>query len=1457
MNKYVSPIAIDLGAKNTGVVFTHYKEGEEPLSHKGTTFVLDVNNFTVSQKDRLVNRHRMRGEQRRKLAKRLFFLILEKEYGLKQEQSKIWEFIRGLLNRRGFTYLQEESEGDEIITVPLEFAKYFFPEEFKDCKKDVLDFIREQADEDESKALVFWKHLRDKDCKEKIKQFVEEYTDYSRRDSESYLKQIKETANGLITEIEKGNKPRKKYLEEIWTDIQDNAEIERLLTKSTKPISLTQFYHLIGHISNIQLRGIRKYFNDINMSKGNDYWDEKRLTKYYVRWVKSWHVPKDKPSKQYQSDIIRQVEKENKSALQIFFNNDPKISIPPFEDQNNRRIPTCQSLLLSAIELDKRYEGWRSIVKALTEKQDFYKIENINSILEEQKKSLQGFFHKNQTDKSNSKQRIPFDFDSILFQRILETTKGLDLYKIRLLVQVKQITEENGKSSIEGRDKLKKTLANAEENLKVLLKPEQKKLLLIIAEKFYQEITDARAGIWDENNSILAKCNSKTKHRNKMQKEVVEQILRFKFNSEISFEFFKENIWHHTLKGKSTVKSLCENIEKERKEFGNYFNEAFQKYSRRVYAIAKAESKEIALVNKTLSKDKSNNKTFSTIYENVELLANFIGTSLKQSDLDIKSYKNPFSLAQLANILEGDQAGFYKICSACQKENSWRSELEDLQKSKEEITRVAKATQLSADTGRPFDGQIDRIVTRIAKEVTTKKLEQIKANIKDGDKIEIPVLMENNQFSFTEEVLDLKKASKKAKDKSKKNLDKSASRLLSKQGRIKSDSDGICPYTGSALGDDGEIDHIIPRSVTKGTMLNSELNLIYCSHKGNQNKGNKEYSLSNIHEKFLKHHFKTAILDKVIEEINKTIFEVAQKNREAQRNYIIADSLESSQRIRLKLALLDSTLRNKVIPYLQTHSKALVNGTQAWFYKRLKKELESRFRADYNKSEIKIIPHYFGGNDDDFILGELRSKLAHYNENYKKAEIQTEGSHIVDASMLLAHSLLLADKNKGFLKSPLLKEEMQNEGEWLESLLPEEIEVKYIERTAKYRKPNPNSNSLFKAGMYAERFLSLLVDNKGIRFGFTPEKASPYIDSKYNEEIFSKLKSFLLYKGEFITESYDYYSQLETNPKYSLFKLHRNKVKEYLQNCPSNDELGLLFESLRYITQNKKIFDEKMNVTIDEKTLSKKEKYEIKFGKKKITIFEITMPYIDEWIKLKDYLKGCKPEDLENKAKEFFQKNRIRNESKHGTVSRKLSLPIKSEPSGGFRIKRTDDFKESIYQVQAGETSNIGFELNNGEVNFSNSILAKNYLSGNVSSYKLEDKILSDNFVYFDEWRILPLTKELTEAGIISLEMAPGTKSRCYIKTIISLKELLNVLFDSKEKLSLKSKIYKLSLYAKKDKEGFVKLSKFLDEHISKQRDFISLNKLNEKFIEIEYVSDGFPSSLKNLYNKGTKVENP
>lgn len=69
---YISPIAIDMGAKSTGVYFTHYPQGEEPLSTQGKTFSIDTTNFTLSLKDRLSNRHRMRAQKRRKLAKTLF-----------------------------------------------------------------------------------------------------------------------------------------------------------------------------------------------------------------------------------------------------------------------------------------------------------------------------------------------------------------------------------------------------------------------------------------------------------------------------------------------------------------------------------------------------------------------------------------------------------------------------------------------------------------------------------------------------------------------------------------------------------------------------------------------------------------------------------------------------------------------------------------------------------------------------------------------------------------------------------------------------------------------------------------------------------------------------------------------------------------------------------------------------------------------------------------------------------------------------------------------------------------------------------------------------------------------------------------------------------------------------------------------------------------------------------------
>ncbi|HRF58036.1 MAG TPA: hypothetical protein PLV58_11630, partial [Campylobacterales bacterium] len=94
---HISPIAIDLGGKNTGFFsFT----GTLDNSQSGTVIYDD--SFVLSQVGRRGKRHSKRNNARNKLVKRLFLLILQKHYGLAIDT--LADEIRGLCNKRGYTY---------------------------------------------------------------------------------------------------------------------------------------------------------------------------------------------------------------------------------------------------------------------------------------------------------------------------------------------------------------------------------------------------------------------------------------------------------------------------------------------------------------------------------------------------------------------------------------------------------------------------------------------------------------------------------------------------------------------------------------------------------------------------------------------------------------------------------------------------------------------------------------------------------------------------------------------------------------------------------------------------------------------------------------------------------------------------------------------------------------------------------------------------------------------------------------------------------------------------------------------------------------------------------------------------------------------------------------------------------------------------------------------------------
>ena len=74
----VSPLVIDLGANNTGVLLGHLStdSGLDSILKEGMVLHIPDDKVTFAQESRRAKRHQKRGSIRRKMAKRLFRLIL-------------------------------------------------------------------------------------------------------------------------------------------------------------------------------------------------------------------------------------------------------------------------------------------------------------------------------------------------------------------------------------------------------------------------------------------------------------------------------------------------------------------------------------------------------------------------------------------------------------------------------------------------------------------------------------------------------------------------------------------------------------------------------------------------------------------------------------------------------------------------------------------------------------------------------------------------------------------------------------------------------------------------------------------------------------------------------------------------------------------------------------------------------------------------------------------------------------------------------------------------------------------------------------------------------------------------------------------------------------------------------------------------------------------------------------
>jgi hypothetical protein len=511
-------IAIDMGAKNTGV-FVVKSKNDKIVEKKAFTVILGKNALNFSKISRRNNRHRVRNQKRRKLAKRLLWEILDKN----SFDNKQIESIQGLLNRRGYIFLSSDLEF-EIDDKLLDFFEN--DEELRSftSKNEFLEYFSELEDE----------------AVEKIDDFIDKIPPKKFKSFKDFLLSIKR-------EIQTGSKPRKNYLKEIKTEIEEYNFIK----------NREKFYNLIGNISNLQLRLLRKYFNQ----KFDDKFDDKKLYKKLNDYFKRFH------NKEFEENLLPKFNKFN-SSKEFLENCNPELTIPPYEDMNNRGTYKCNSLLIKDELADKLQNSINKLLN--TEYFEILKEENL----------------------SNSQ----------LLQRILDINSKFidkDIYPRNLFKYHKG--DFNWYKNILGNDYT---------------------AFSQFAKKYFEEETEIINGIY-KKDSIFKKCNLNTPYKNNIKEILLKPVYNYEFTPKEAEEFRKYIENYGKIHGNLTLLGFFRKTYDDYKKYQNSF------YTLILDEYEKQQTKEIKSFYKNIDKvleilNKFRDFKFNSQKENIKRVANII-----------------------------------------------------------------------------------------------------------------------------------------------------------------------------------------------------------------------------------------------------------------------------------------------------------------------------------------------------------------------------------------------------------------------------------------------------------------------------------------------------------------------------------------------------------------------------------------------------------------------------------------------------------------------------------------------------------------------------------------------------------------------------------------------------------------------------------------------------------------
>jgi hypothetical protein len=676
MNKL--SIAIDMGAKNSGVFIAKTKNSQI-LDKKATCIIVDEKKINFSKKSRRENRHKDRNYKRRKLAKRLLKEIIDFDTYTPKEQ----ELILGLLNNRGYTFISTSIEFEKLNDETVEFINQYF-EDLKDLvtKEDFENKISSFENLQDLKEFI--EIINDKisiETKKKKNEFYKEFQSSFSNIIKRDLNDVKSLFNDVLKELDTGSKPRQKYFEEIKIEIERDFDF-------IKGYSKLEFFNIIGNISNLQLRVLRKYFNN----KFDNKLDISKLDFKTRKYFKAFHYKTDKEKAQ-REELFKAFDCHD-NIFDFLKLTNPSLTIPPYEDMNNRDTYKCNSML---IKPELITDEIKSAIDYVLKDFDLLKKEEL---------------YKTKIVKNNQKITTDFTYSKYL-QRILDATENIttkELNPRNVFKHEKKFQRGTVDSVVCFQKAFGKNVYNT-------LKP--------IAKRYYEEESLIYGGIYEESNSIFVKCNVNTPYKNNAKHILLKPIYSYGFSSNESDEFI-ENI-----KSMRGLQKALQRVSDEAKKYQNSFYHVIEACFNNEKCLDDKEIKSIV---------KDVNKNFLLLKEILKDKDTYLNNIQKVEKDNLKRVINIFK--QTYEILFKDLGGFNKTCKHCTSENSIRSD---------EKQTIAK--RLLSDVAKPIDGMLDMMLDRLAFEIA----QNITINdIKGIDNLEI--LLEQNRFEFEESLNTIKRA---------------------------------------------------------------------------------------------------------------------------------------------------------------------------------------------------------------------------------------------------------------------------------------------------------------------------------------------------------------------------------------------------------------------------------------------------------------------------------------------------------------------------------------------------------------------------------------------------------------------------------------------------------------------------------------------------------------------------